>query len=102
MSSSGIFKPPPVVNEPVKDYLPGSPERAELEKRLVEMRAQQVDVPCIIGGEEIRTGQTFQAVEPHDKDHALAEVHKGGAAEVEKAIQAAADAWEDWHRLPWE
>src|SRR5689334_24597726 len=66
------------------------------------MRAQQVDVPCIIGGEEIRTGQTFQAVEPHDKDHALAEVHKGGAAEVEKAIQAAADAWEDWHRLPWE
>jgi 1-pyrroline-5-carboxylate dehydrogenase len=102
VSSSGIFKPPPISNEPVKDYLPGSPERAELEKRLVEMQSQQLDVPCIIGGEEIRTGQTFQALEPHDKDHVLAEVHKGGTSDVEKAIQAAADAWEDWHRLPWE
>jgi 1-pyrroline-5-carboxylate dehydrogenase len=82
--------------------MPGSPERAELEKRLVEMRSQQLDVPCIIGGEEVRTGNVFEALEPHDKDHVLAEVHKGGADEVEKAIAAAADAWEDWHRLPWE
>jgi 1-pyrroline-5-carboxylate dehydrogenase len=102
MSSTGIFKPPPVVNEPVKDYAPGSPERAELEKRLVEMRSQRLDIPCIIGGEEIRTGEIFDALEPHDKSHVLAEVHKGGPEEVEKAINAAAEAWEDWHRLPWE
>ena len=102
MSSTGIFKPPPVVNEPVKDYAPGSPERAELEKRLVEMRSQRLDIPCIIGGEEIRTGEIFDALEPHDKSHVLAEVHKGGPEEVEKAITAAAEAWEDWHRLPWE
>ena len=102
MSSAGIFKPPPVQNEPVKDYAPGSPERAELEKRLVEMQNQQLDIPCIIGGEEIRTGETFEALEPHDKSHVLAEVHKGGTDEVEKAITAAAEAWEDWHRLPWE
>ena len=102
MSSTGIFKPPPVVNEPVKDYAPGSPERAELERRLVEMRSQRLDIPCIIGGEEIRTGEIFDALEPHDKSHVLAEVHKGGPEEVEKAITAAAQAWEDWHRLPWE
>ena len=102
MSSSGIFKPPPVTNEPVKDYASGSPERAELEKRLVEMKSQQLDIPCIIGGEEIRTGETFDALMPHDKDHVLAEVHKGGGDEVDKAIGAAAEAWEDWHRLPWE
>ena len=102
MSRPGIFKPPPVTNEPVKDYAPGSPERAELEKRLVEMQNQQLDIPCIIGGEEIRTGETFDALEPHDKNHVLAEVHKGGEKEVEKAIGAAAEAWEDWHRLPWE
>jgi 1-pyrroline-5-carboxylate dehydrogenase len=102
MSSTGIFKPPPVVNEPVKDYAPGSPERAELEKRLVEMRSQRLDIPCIIGGEEIRTGEIFDALEPHDKSHVLAEAHKGGPEEVEKAITAAAEAWEDWHRLPWE
>ena len=102
MSSPGIFKPPPVLNEPVKDYAPGSPERRQLEQRLAEMRSRQLDIPCVIGGEEIRTGETFDALEPHDKNHVLAEVHKGSGAEVEKAIQAAADAWEDWHRLPWE
>ena len=102
MSRPGIFKPPSVTNEPVKDYGPGSPERDELEQRLKEMRGQRLDIPCIIGGEEIRTGEIFDALEPHDKSHVLAEVHKGGADEVEKAIGAAADAWEDWHRLPWE
>ena len=102
MSSSGIFKPPPVTNEPVKDYLAGSPERAELEQRLAEMKNQRLDIPCIIGGEEIRTGEIFDALEPHDKSHVLAEVHKGGTDEVEKAVGAAAEAWEDWHRLPWE
>jgi len=102
MSSTAIFKPPPVTNEPVKDYAPGSPERAELEQRLNEMQSQRLDIPCIIGGEEVRTGEIFDALEPHDKNHVLAEVHKGGPEEVEKAIGAAAEAWEDWHRLPWE
>jgi 1-pyrroline-5-carboxylate dehydrogenase len=102
MSRPAIFKPPPPQNEPVKDYAPGSPERAELEKRLVEMKSQQLEIPSIIGGEEIKTGQTFDAVMPHDKDHVLATVHKVGAGEIESAVDASAKAWEDWHRLPWE
>ena len=56
----------------------------------------------MIGGEEIRTGDTFDAVMPHDKEHVLAHVHKASPAEVDKAIAASAEAWEDWHRLPWE
>src|ERR671924_199985 len=102
MSRPGIFRPPPPRNEPVKDYAPGSPERAELQARLAEMTSERLEIPCVIGGEEIRTGDTFEAVMPHDKDHVLAEVHKAGAAEVERAIAASAEAWEDWHRLPWE
>ena len=102
MSGPGIFRPPPARNEPVREYAPGSPERAELQARLEEMRSERLEIPCIIGGEEIKTGDTFEAVMPHDKDHVLAEVHKGGAAEVERAINASAEAWEDWHRLPWE
>jgi 1-pyrroline-5-carboxylate dehydrogenase len=102
MSRPAIFKPPPPQNEPVKDYAPGSPERAELEQRLVEMKSQQLEIPCVIGGEEITTGTTFDAVMPHDKEHVLAQVHKGGATEIEKAVDASAEAWEDWHRLPWE
>jgi 1-pyrroline-5-carboxylate dehydrogenase len=102
MSRPGIFRPPPARNEPVLDYAPGSPEREELRVRLEQMTSQQLEIPVVIGGEEIRTGDTFEAVMPHDKDHVLATVHKAGPAEVEKAISASAEAWEDWHRLPWE
>src|ERR1700745_654293 len=102
MSSPGIFRPPPAHNEPVRDYAPGSPERAELEGRLAEMKAERLEIPVVVGGEELRTGDTFQAVMPHDKNHVLADVHMAGPGEVDKAIGAAAEAWEDWHRVPWE
>jgi len=102
MSRPGIFRPPPAHNEPVRDYAPGSPERAELQLTLAKMSAETLEIPCVIGGEEISTGDTFDAVMPHDKDHVLATVHKAGTAEVDKAISASAEAWEDWHRLPWE
>jgi 1-pyrroline-5-carboxylate dehydrogenase len=102
MSSHGIFRVPEPHNEPVLNYAPGSPEREELRVRLVEMESQQLDIPLVIGGEEIRTGETFEAVEPHNRSHVLATVHKGGAKEVERAIAASADAWEDWSRTPWE
>src|SRR5262245_50367525 len=102
MASHGIFRPPAPVNEPVKDYAPGSPERAELQKRLAELERERLDVPCVIGGEEVRTGDTVQAVMPHRKEHALADVHQAGPAEVERAIKASGDAWQDWSRTPWE
>ena len=100
--SFGLFRPPTPQNEPVKSYAPGSPERGELQVRLAEMKSRQIELPLVIGGHEVRTGDAFEAVMPHDKDHVLATVHKGGAAEVDRAIKAAADAWEDWHRTPWE
>src|SRR4029079_12245066 len=56
----------------------------------------------VIGGKEVRTGETFESVMPHDKKHVLGTVHKGGAQHVEQAIKAAGEAWEDWHRTPWE
>ena len=102
MSASGLFRPPAPRNEPQLDYAPGSPERAELKRRLDEMRAQQLEIPLVIGGEEVKTGSTFEAVEPHDKKSVLAQVHKGGPDEVERAVKAAGEAWEDWHRWPWE
>jgi 1-pyrroline-5-carboxylate dehydrogenase len=102
MTSHGIFRPPAPTNEPAKDYAPGSPERAELQKRLAELERERLDVPCVIGGEEVRTGDTVEAVMPHRKEHALADVHQAGPAEVERAIKASAGAWHDWSRTPWE
>ena len=102
MSAPGIFKPVPPVNEPIRTYAPGTPERASLQLRLEQMKREQPEIPCIIGGKEVNTGTLKRAVMPHDKDHVLANVHQGGAKEVEEAIEAAGEAWEDWHRLPWE
>jgi 1-pyrroline-5-carboxylate dehydrogenase len=102
MSVPGIFCPPPPVNEPVRSYAPGAPERESLKKRLDEMRNERIEIPCIIGGKDVKTGTLRQAVMPHDKDHVLADVHQCSADEVEQAIEASAEAWNDWHRLPWE
>jgi 1-pyrroline-5-carboxylate dehydrogenase len=102
MSAPGIFRPPPPRNEPVRDYAPGSPERASLQLRLEHMKRERPEIPMVIGGKDVTTGNLREAVMPHDKDHVLADVHQGGAAEVEQAIEAAGEAWEDWHRLPWE
>jgi 1-pyrroline-5-carboxylate dehydrogenase len=102
VGTHAIFRPPPAENEPVRSYAPGSPEREELRVRLAELQAQQLELPLVIGGEEIRTGETFDAVMPHKKGHVLATVHKGGAPEVQRAIAAAGEAWQDWSRWPWE
>jgi 1-pyrroline-5-carboxylate dehydrogenase len=102
VSAPGIFRPPKPTNEPVRDYAPGSPERAELKQRLAEMERERLEIPLVIGGEDVTTGDLTESVMPHRKDHVLADVHQGGAAEVDRAIKAAAEAWEDWSRLPWE
>jgi 1-pyrroline-5-carboxylate dehydrogenase len=70
--------------------------------RLEQMKRERPEIPLVIGGKDVTTGTMSQAVMPHDKDHVLADVHQGGGAEVEKAIEAAGEAWEDWHRLAWE
>ncbi|HKD94466.1 MAG TPA: L-glutamate gamma-semialdehyde dehydrogenase [Gaiellaceae bacterium] len=102
MSTHGIFRVPEPHNEPVLGYVPGSPERDELRGRLEELSSQRLEVPLVIGGEDVRTGDTYEAVMPHKRSHVLADVHKGAAAEVDRAIAAAANAWEDWSRTPWE
>jgi len=102
MSAHGSFRVPEPVNEPVRSYAPGTPEREELRVRLAELEAGQLELPLVIGGEEVRTGDTFDAVEPHNRSHVLATVHKGGAKQVERAIAASASAWKDWSRTPWE
>src|SRR3954467_781191 len=98
MSAHGISRVPEPYNEPVRSYAPGTTEREEVRVRLAEMESQQLDIPLVIAGEEVRTGATFEAVEPHNRSHVLATVHKGGAKEVEQAIGAAGEAWHDWSR----
>ena len=101
MSAPGIFRPPAAVNEPIRSYLPDSPERAELKRRLDEMAAERLAIPLVIGGERVESGTTFEAVMPHDRDHVLADVAKGDASHVERAIAAARAAHPGWASTPW-
>ncbi len=102
MSKPGIFRPPTPVNEPVRSYAPGSPEREELRVRLTQMEHERIEIPMVIGGKEVGTKETTQAVMPHRKEHVLADVAKGGPEHVQQAIDAARAAHDDWSRLPWE
>jgi 1-pyrroline-5-carboxylate dehydrogenase len=92
---------PVPVNDANKTYLPGSPERAELKARLAQMASQRIDIPIVIGGQEIRTGRLEQAVMPHDHRHVLADWHVAGPEHVRQAIDAAAKAQREWASWSW-
>lgn len=87
------------VNEPILGYAPGSPERAALQDELDRQMGEVLEIPCIIGGERVFTGNTSQQVIPHRHGHILAEVHLAGPAEIEDACTAATDAQPDWIAL---
>jgi 1-pyrroline-5-carboxylate dehydrogenase len=99
---TGIRRVPTPVNEPIKSYAPGSPERAELKARLESMANERLEIPLIIAGREIRTDRTAQAVMPHDHRHVLADWHKASASHVSQAIDAALAARREWANWAWE
>ncbi len=101
MNNTFAHTPPPQ-NEPVRAYGPGSPERAALRKRLQELRSQQIEVPAIIGGREIRTGDTLTMNPPHEHAHVLGIAHQCGQKEIQEAIEAALEARHDWMRMHWQ
>ena len=100
--SNAISPVPTPVNEPVRSYAPGSSERASLKQRLGQMLGEEFEIPLLIGGREVRTGDTARAVCPHDHGHVLATYHQAGAAEVAAAAAAAKEAWKEWSEMPWE
>lgn len=100
--SNGYFKVEMPKNEPIKAYLPGSPERASLKKELERQSAQVVQVPMIIGGKEVWTERKTKAVMPHDHAHVIAEAASGGEKELKDAIAAALAARKAWTEMPME
>lgn len=99
--NNGLPRIPLPVNEPVRSYAPGSPERESLQKKLAEMRGQQIEVPAFIGGREIRTNHTADIRPPHDLKHLLGISHHVGKAEVDQAINTAVEAQREWSAMHW-
>ena len=99
--NNAIFKLERPKNEPVLSYAPGSAERAALEKELKRLSSTEIEIPLIIGGKEIRTGDTGKVVMPHKHSHVLATFHNAGAKEVNMAIEAALEGKKVWESLSW-
>ena len=99
---SGTRVVPPPVNEPVKAYAPGSPEKVEIKESLKSMAAERMEIPVIIGGKEVRTGDQAMAVMPHNHGQVLADWHKASPGHVGQAIEAALEARREWGGWPWE
>ena len=100
--SNAIFPLAAPVNEPVRSYAAGSAEKKSLKKKLDETASTQIEIPLIIGGKEVRTGDTGTCVCPHDHGHVLATYHQAGAEHVAAAADAAKKAWGEWSELSWE
>jgi 1-pyrroline-5-carboxylate dehydrogenase len=99
---NGVFHLPQPSNEPVRGYLPGSPERASLQKELERQLANPVEIPLVIGGKEVRTGDLVEIRAPHDHSKILGHYHRAGREHAEMAVQAANAARDDWSRMPWD
>ncbi len=99
--NEAFFRVPQPQNEPVLSYAPGSQERRTLESQIKSFRSSQLEIPLIVGGEEIRTGVKAVCVEPHNHRSVIAEYHQADEKIVEKAIAASLKAKKDWERLSW-
>jgi 1-pyrroline-5-carboxylate dehydrogenase len=97
-----VVAPPPPVNEPMFTYAPGSPEKARLKAELARLSSEIVEIPCVIGGERVRTGKLHDVVMPHRHRHVVARFHMADADTTQRAIRAALAARAEWSAMRWE
>jgi len=100
--ANGFYTVPKAINEPVRDYAPGSKEHKNLLAMYHKMHSESVDIPLYIGAEEIRTDKTGSIHPPHEKNHSLGQFHQAEKEHIEKAVSVALEARDKWAAMPWE
>ena len=100
--SKGIFNVPTPINEPIKNYAPGSAERKALQAMLKELRLKEIEVPMYIGGNEVKSNVKVRMSPPHDHKHTLGYFHRSDKKHVSLAIRSALSAKKKWAELSWE
>ncbi len=98
----GFFNVPIAVNEPVKSYAPGSPEREAVKKAYKDMFKSKVEVPMYINGKDVKTGNTRTMSPPHDHKHIVGTYHLAEKKHIDEAIATALEARKAWSQMPWE
>lgn len=101
-NAHGLFQVPVPVNEPVRNYAPGDSARDSLKAKLAAMAKDRIEIPLIIGGKEVRTGNLRKVVMPHAHHEVVAEFHLAGEAEMHMAVEAARKAKSDWEAMSWQ
>jgi len=97
----GFYKVPQALNEPIKSYAPGTPERKGVQAAYDKMWGESIDIPMVINGEKVRTGNTMRVLPPHDHQHDVGSFHFGESKHVHEAIEAALNAKEAWESMSW-
>lgn len=97
---NSILQVPKPINEPILGYAPGSKEKKEIKAALAEMQKEVIEIPLIIGGKEIKTGNMGEIRIPHNHKHIIAKFHKAGKKEIDMAAKAAKEAKGDWDNMP--
>ncbi len=95
-----VFRRDEPANEPIRMYAPGTPETASLQAKLASMSAETLEIPCIVNGEEIFTGETRTWTAPHDHANTLCTWHAATPEVVEKALASSKEAWRQWSETP--
>lgn len=98
----GFFNVPTAVNEPVKTYAPGSPEREAVKLEYAKMFRSKVDIPMYINGKDVKSKNTKTIAPPHDHKHVVGTYHLAEKKDVEQAIATALEARKSWSQTPWE
>lgn len=98
---NGIYEIPKPKNEPILSYAPGTREREELKKKLKELKSRKTEIPLIINGMEVKSGDLGKCICPHNHGHVLGYYHKASEEHVREAIEAALNAWNKWANLDW-
>jgi 1-pyrroline-5-carboxylate dehydrogenase len=103
MSVSTAANPriPAPVNEPVRDFAPGSPESQAVIAKIADLRSRVTDIPHVINGERRFTGTGTDVVEPHDHASVVGRLAEADPDVTKEAIAASLDAQHEWSRTPW-
>jgi 1-pyrroline-5-carboxylate dehydrogenase len=99
---NGYYNVPVPKNEPILNYGPESREKKQIKEKLSEIKQQQVEIPILIGGKEIKTGNLAECLCPHEHHHVLGKYHKAGEKEVNLAIETALKVKSEWAAMPWD
>ena len=100
--ANGLFPVPVPKNEPILSFGPGSKEKQETKAQLAEMMSGEIEIPVVIGGKDVKTGNFADCRCPHDHKHLLGRYHKAGEKEVNLAVEAAIAAQPEWAAMAWE